>query len=82
MKAVQYFTPEYLEKCSKMKPEQILNYLEDFRKMYFHAKQQRSKLISIKMPENLLRTFRAKSELHGIKYQTQIKILMDNWLKN
>jgi predicted DNA binding CopG/RHH family protein len=82
MKTVQYFSVEYLEQSSKMKPEQIIRYLEDFRNMYYQAKPQRTKLISIKIPENMLALFREKSRLHGIKYQTQIKILMDNWLKN
>lgn len=82
MKTVQYFSVEYLEQSSKMKPEQIIRYLEDFRNMYYQAKTQRTKLISIKIPENMLALFREKSRLHGIKYQTQIKILMDNWLKS
>jgi predicted DNA binding CopG/RHH family protein len=50
--------------------------------MYYQAKPQKTKLISIKIPENMLELFREKSRLHGIKYQTQIKILMDNWLKS
>lgn len=34
MKAVQYFTLEYLERCSKMSPTEILQFLEDFRLMF------------------------------------------------
>lgn len=34
MKAVQYFTPEYLERCSKMSHAEILQFLEDFRLMF------------------------------------------------
>jgi hypothetical protein len=34
MKAVQYFTPEYLERCSKMSSTEILQFLEDFRLMF------------------------------------------------
>jgi hypothetical protein len=34
MKAVQYFTPEYLERCSKMSPTEILQFLEEFRLMF------------------------------------------------
>jgi len=31
MKAVQHFTPEYLERCANMSPAEILQFLEDFR---------------------------------------------------
>jgi len=31
MRPVQYFTDEYPEQCKKMKPEQALQFLEDFR---------------------------------------------------
>lgn len=82
MKPVQYFTDEYLEKCSEMKPEQVLQFLDDFRKLHFYSGQQKTKLISIKIPEDLLRAFRAKSELNGTKYQTQIKKLMEEWIKS
>jgi hypothetical protein len=34
MKAVQYFAPEYLERCSKMSHAEILQFLEDFRLMF------------------------------------------------
>lgn len=30
-KALQIFTPEYLEACKKMSPSEILQFLEDFR---------------------------------------------------
>jgi len=80
MKTIQYFTPEYLEKCSKMKPEQILVFLDDYRTIFFQAKPKKTKLISIKIPEDLLGAFRAKSDLNGVKYQTQIKNLMKDWV--
>jgi predicted DNA binding CopG/RHH family protein len=81
MKPVQYFSKEYLERCVSMKPEQILQFLEDFRNLHFDAKSQRAKLISIKVPENLLQAFKAKAKLHGIPYQTQIKRLMQEWMR-
>jgi len=81
MKTVQYFTQEYLEKCSIMKPEQILQFLDDYKTLYFQAKPVKTKLISIKIPEDLLGTFKIKSELEGIKYQTKIKNLMKEWVK-
>ena len=34
MKAVQYFSAEYLLECEKMTPDQIVAFLENFRKLY------------------------------------------------
>jgi predicted DNA binding CopG/RHH family protein len=80
MKSVQYFSKEYLERCASMKPEQILQFLEDFRNLHSYEKSQRTKLISIKVPENLLNAFRAKAKVSGIPYQAQIKRLMEEWM--
>ena len=87
MKAVQYFTDEYLKQCSKATPLQILDYLEQFRLMQAASRQAnaapvRSKLISMKIPEDLLNTFRAKCEVENVKYQTHIKTLMRAWIGN
>lgn len=78
MKAVQHFTDEYLEQCSRLKPAEVLAFIEEFRLL--HASPSRSRLISMKVPEALLQAFRTKSRLHGIAYQTQIKKLMEAWL--
>ena len=34
MRPVQYFTPEYLAQCKQMTPEQILQFLEEFRLLF------------------------------------------------
>lgn len=45
------------------------------------AKQKpRSKLISLKVPEDLLNVFKTKAALTNTPYQTQIKVLMREWL--
>lgn len=62
-----------------MTAEAIVDYLEDFRKL--QSAPDKTKLISIKIPENLLSTFRKRCELEGVKYQTQIKALMQAWLE-
>jgi len=41
----------------------------------------KSKLISMKVPQPLLEAFKQKSQVLGIPYQTQIKVLMKDWLK-
>ncbi len=81
MRPVQYFTDEYLQQCRKMKPEQVLQFLEDFRELQKVRKPVKSKLISIKVPEDLLETFKAKASRTGCLYQTQIKELMREWLR-
>jgi predicted DNA binding CopG/RHH family protein len=81
MKSVQYFSEEYLERCVSMRPEQIVQFLEDFRTLHLQDKSQRTRLISIKIPENLLNVFKAKAILQGIPYQTQIKRLMQEWMR-
>ena len=78
MRPVQYFDKAYLERCRRMSPEQILEFLESFRRM--GEKPENAKLISLKVPETLLTTFRLRCELEGVKYQTWIKMLMQQWL--
>ena len=80
MKTVQIFSEEYLEQCRKMTPKQIISFLEDFRNLHLGKKKQKSKLISIKIPEMMLKSFKSKAKISGLRYQTQIKVLMEQWL--
>ncbi len=80
-KTVQYFTKEYLDQCKEMTPEQILDFLENFRMLIFEV-PEKCKLISLKIEPSLLNAFKRKAELENIPYQTLIKKLMRNWLKN
>jgi predicted DNA binding CopG/RHH family protein len=79
MKAVQKFTDEYLESCRGMTPDQVLDFLEDFRRLH-EARPATSKLISIKVPEDLLRAFKTKAALAQTPYQAKIKALMKEWI--
>jgi len=78
---VQLFTDEYLEQCKKMSTEQILRFLDDYRKLQA-ARPCKSKLISMKIPEDLLSAFRQKAEASGSRYQTKIKELMREWVES
>ena len=78
MRPVQYFNDEYIQRCKGMTNEQILEFLESFRRM--QEKPMQSKLISIKVPEHMLNTFKQRCNLEGLKYQTKIKSLMQDWL--
>ena len=80
MKAVQYFSDEYLEQCRDMTPDQIIQFLDDFRQLHGANNPSKSRLISIKVPENLLNAFKVQAARNGMPYQTQIKALMRDWL--
>lgn len=82
MKAVQYFSDEYLEYCKTLSPEDILDFLEDFReiqqkKMDVSGKSQ---LISMKVNDKLLAAFKMRAKMEGIRYQTLIKQIMLDYL--
>lgn len=79
MKALQRFSDEYLESCREMTSDQIIQFLEDFRRLN-GGRPEPSKLISLKVPGHLLRAFRSKAALAGTRYQTQIKRLMKAWV--
>ncbi|MFX4228245.1 MAG: CopG family antitoxin [Porticoccaceae bacterium] len=76
------FSPEYLIQCQKMSPEEIVRFLDQFRCIHGAPSklQAKSKLISLKIPEDLLQAFKAKADLEGMRYQSQIKALMREWL--
>ncbi|MEO7165385.1 MAG: hypothetical protein ABI041_20865 [Bdellovibrionia bacterium] len=84
MKTVQYFTDEYLKSCENATPEQIILFVENFRSLQSEVAQQssKSKLISIKIPEGLLQSFKYLCDKHDVPYQTQIKKLMKKWIEN
>jgi predicted DNA binding CopG/RHH family protein len=79
MRPVQFFTDEYLERCQEMTADQVVRFLEDFRTLHA-SRPSRSKLISLKVPEDLLEAFRQRAELAGVPYQSQIKQLMREWV--
>lgn len=83
MRPVQYFTDEYLEHCKKLSYEEIIEFLEQCRLLHEQTSENksRSKLISMKVPEDLLSAFKTKCLLMGVPYQSQIKSIMRSWLR-
>lgn len=79
VKALQYFSDEYLEQSKKLSTGEIIEFLEAFREL--QAMPGASKAISVKIPESLLKVFRKRCEMRDVKYQTQIKILMQKWVE-
>lgn len=82
MKALQIFSDEYLEVCKKISTEEIAQFLDDFRQIHGEALPEKSKLISVKMPPSLLNAFKIQCKLEGNRYQTKIKELMAEYIKN
>jgi predicted DNA binding CopG/RHH family protein len=84
MKTVQYLDAAYLERCRNMSADDILQFLDDFQRLHSPAPAAmptKSKLISLKLPQDLLSTFRQQCDQKGLRYQTQIKQLMTDWVK-
>ena len=79
MKTVQNFTTEYLEQTADASPEQVLQFLEDFRLL--NAPSASSKPISLRVPEPLLAAFKQRCAMEGVPYQARIKELMQRWLQ-
>lgn len=81
-KALQYFSDKYIEESSKLSSDNIASFLENFRLMHAPSKNKpKSKLISLKVREDLLKNFKLKAKLEGVRYQTKIKELMKDWLE-
>lgn len=76
---VQYFSKEYLERCKELSPDQILQFLEDFRNLHMNTREK-CQLISMKIEPSLLQAFKQKCALSGVPYQKQIKNLMKDWI--
>jgi len=78
MRPLQRFSTEYLESIRQSSPDHVVRYLDEFRQI--HAPNRPSRLISMRVPEPLLVSFKNKCKLEGTRYQTRIKELMVQWL--
>lgn len=60
----------------------LSQFVEDFRILHGSraTTPSRSRLISLKVPEDLLEAFKTRAQLSGRPYQTVIKELMRSWL--
>ncbi len=78
-KIVQYFSEEYLERCTGLTPDQVIEFLENYRLLVCGV-PEKCQLISLKVEPSLLNAFKQKAALEGTHYQTKIKELMRQWL--
>lgn len=76
---VQYFSDEYLKQTKKISPSQAAEFVENYRQMIFSQPAKR-KLISLRVPENILENFKVKAKQSGVRYQTMIVELMQKWI--
>lgn len=81
-KSVQFFSKEALSHGQKMKPEDVVEFLESFRELQSGVIRGKSRLISLKVPEALLIAFKLKATREKTPYQSQIKRLMMEWIQS
>lgn len=65
---------------NSLKPEDALKFLEDF-KSTVHGQDSKTKLISLRVPENVLNIFKTIAKGQNRKYQSVIVQLMRDWAK-
>jgi len=78
---VQYFSDEQLQRSQALSATEKMRFLDEYRQL--HGSRQadiKSKLISLKVPEDLLEQFKQRCAANNVKYQTQIKQLMREYL--
>ena len=80
MKAIQFFTDEYLETSRKATPTQIAQFLEDYRKLHgqaeFRVDDGPTKLISLRLPLKMLAQLKALSKSKHTPYQSLMKQML------
>ncbi len=71
-------TKQIHKKMDKLSAEQVVRFLEDFGQTVT-GKDKKTKLISVRVPENILNSFKQKCAGNHQKYQTIIVQLMREW---
>lgn len=86
MKPVQFFSDAYLEKSRKASATQIAKFLDDYRGLHANAElrvpREPTKLISIRLAVKTLSTLKALGRSKQVPYQTLIKTMIDEGIKN
>ncbi len=77
---IQFFTKEYLDQAKKLTPTQIAEFVTQYQAVVA-SQEGKTKPISLRIPEELLKIFKTKSKLEGKKYQSQIVELMRQWVR-
>ncbi len=78
-KSLQHFSEERLARDASLSKDEIARFLSDFQAVV-HGDEGPRKLISLRVPEGLMRVFKEKAKRAGTRYQTQIVELMRQWI--
>ena len=81
MKGKQLYSKVRLGKDSKLTKNQIVDFLDDFQSL-MQGNEGNRKLISLRVPEKLLKLFQDKAKQERRPYQTQIVELMRKWVRD
>lgn len=77
MKTLQKFTPEYLKLCQQMSSEEILDLLDQFKKLYTETPECFDKSsMTLREPKDLLQIYQPKNrgqKIQAIDNCSQIK---------
>lgn len=68
------------EESNKVSVDEALQFLDSFHNMISN-KDEPSKLISLRIPENILRSLKIKAKYEGKKYQSMIIQAIREYLK-
>ncbi|MES2770312.1 MAG: hypothetical protein V4596_14310 [Bdellovibrionota bacterium] len=69
------------KKQKKLTPNQVVEFLDNFQSVIY-GKDKKTKLISLRVPENILESFKTLTHGKNQKYQSIIVQLMRDWVKN
>ena len=79
-KGLQKFKKKDLSQIGNTDATQIAKFLEDFQHMIAGI-DDKTKMISLRVPENILSAFKFKAERRNLKYQSLIIDLMRKWIQ-
>lgn len=80
-RALQLFSDQYLRESKRLSPTQVVRFIEEYQRIRASQDKPQSTLISLRVESRLLAAFRTPAKLEGIPYQTKIKYLMEEWIK-
>ncbi len=69
------------KKQKKLTPDQVVEFLDNFQSIV-NGKDKPTKLISLRVPENILESFKTLATEKNQKYQSIIVKLMRDWVRS
>jgi predicted DNA binding CopG/RHH family protein len=78
-KGLQYFSDEYIKQCSKLTPDQIIEFIEDFQELMAQIPEKK-KSVNLRIEPSLLADLKSRADFEGIPYQEVIRQLIRDWV--